>query len=93
MDKVILAVDAGGTSIKYRLLREEDYAFLTEQKFYDMPSGGTKRELLNVFENMFADAAGQLEKLGSEISRVAFSVPDLLTVLPVSAGWSINGSR
>ena len=75
MDKVILAVDAGGTSIKYRLLREEDYAFLTEQKFYDMPSGGTKRELLNVFENMFADAAGQCEKLGSEIIRVAFSVP------------------
>lgn len=75
MDKVILAVDAGGTSIKYRLLREEDYAFLTEQKFYGMPSVGTKRELLNVFENMFADAARECEKAGGKIVRAAFSVP------------------
>lgn len=75
MDKVILAVDAGGTSIKYRLLRVKDYAFLTEQKFYDMPSMGTKSEILNVFENMFADAARQCEELGGEIVRGAFSVP------------------
>lgn len=75
MNKVILAVDAGGTSIKYRLLRGGDYAFLTERKFYDMPSMGTKGEILNVFENMFTDAAKQCEELGGEITRGAFSVP------------------
>ena len=75
MGKVILAVDAGGTSIKYRLLSEGDYAFLTEQKFYDMPSMGTKSEILSVFENMFADAVRQCEEMGGEIVRAAFSVP------------------
>lgn len=75
MGKVVLAVDAGGTSIKYRLLSEGDYRFLTEQKFYDMPSMGTKSEILSVFGSMFADAVRQCGELGGEIVRAAFSVP------------------
>ncbi len=75
MSKVVLAIDGGGTSIKYRLLRKEDYAFLTEQRFYDMPSIGTKSEILYVFEKIFADAMRQCEEMGAEIVHAAFSVP------------------
>lgn len=75
MDKVVLAVDAGGTSVKYGLLEENTWSFLTGQRFYDMPSIGTSVEFLSVFARMFADAARQCGSLGGEIARVAFCVP------------------
>ena len=71
MERVILAVDAGGTSIKYSLLSKDTKTFLTGQKFYDMPSFGTKEELLLTFANVFADAKEQCSALGGEIA-----VPD-----------------
>ena len=75
MERVILAVDAGGTSIKYSLLSKDTKTFLTGQKFYDMPSFGTKEELLLTFANVFADAKEQCSARGGEIARAAFSVP------------------
>lgn len=74
-NSAILAVDAGGTSIKYSLVSQRDLRQLTEEYFLDMPSMGTREELLASFAAVFDSAAQQSEKIGCTISSAAFSVP------------------
>lgn len=74
-NKAILAVDAGGTSIKYSLVSNDDLSQLTEEYFFNMPSAGTKEELLGTFAAVLKSAAEQSEKIGCMIGSAAFSVP------------------
>lgn len=48
-NRAILAVDAGGTSIKYSLVSNDTLDQLTEEHFFNMPSSGTKEELMGTF--------------------------------------------
>lgn len=75
MDKVILSIDAGGTSVKYALLSYDSLEHVTGEKFLSMPSRGTKQELLDTFAAIFRDALEQSERLSVRITLAAFSVP------------------
>lgn len=73
--QAILAIDAGGTSIKYTLLRFSDLAVQMEPRFFAVPVPGTRDELLSVFEAVFRDADLCAREQGSEIICLALSVP------------------
>lgn len=71
----ILAVDAGGGSVKYALLGADCRTRLTPPAFFAIPSFGTKEELLDVFYRLFADAAARCRAGGWQLCCAAFSVP------------------
>lgn len=74
-DRVILAIDAGGTTFKYNIL---DFCSLSElgaQRFYPISNSLSKDEMLEVFKRIFLDAMKRIGEMKSELSLVAFSVP------------------
>ena len=70
-----LAVDAGGTSIKYSLVSNDTLDQLTEEHFFNMPSSGTKEELMGTFAAVLEGAMEQSRKIDCTIASTAFSVP------------------
>ena len=74
-NRAILAVDAGGTSIKYSLVSNDTLDQLTEEHFFNMPSSGTKEELMGTFAAVLEGAMEQSRKIDCTIASTAFSVP------------------
>ena len=64
-NRAILAVDAGGTSIKYSLVSNDTLDQLTEEHFFNMPSSGTKEELMGTFAAVLEGAMEQSRKIMS----------------------------
>lgn len=62
-NRAILAVDAGGTSIKYSLVSNDTLDQLTEEHFFNMPSSGTKEELMGTFAAVLEGAMEQSRKI------------------------------
>ena len=71
---VILSVDAGGTSLKYALLGS-DGSFLSENLAEEIPSFGTKEELLNTFCTVFTKAMRLAEEKSGSLEAVGIAVP------------------
>ena len=71
---VILSVDAGGTSLKYALLGFNG-SFISESLAEEVPSFGTKEELLNAFYSVFSKAIKLAEKDNSSLGAIGIAVP------------------
>lgn len=74
-EQAILAVDAGGGSVKYALISTDCRTLLTPPAFFAMPPFGTKEDLLEVFYRLFSDAAARCRAGGWQLCCAAFSVP------------------
>jgi len=73
--KVILAIDAGGTSYKHALFDYESLELQGKESFMPISSFGTKEGLLGVFRDIFKDAVSTCESSRFAMDCVAFSVP------------------
>lgn len=77
----ILAVDAGGTSLKAALIPEngspEEWTAMAKRTFFsvDVHSDGTKEEILGAYEELGREGSRQAAEMHSPISRIAVCIP------------------
>jgi glucokinase len=71
---VILAIDAGGTSLKYALVGF-DRIFLSENQAEKIPSFGTRDELLAAFFTIFKKSSELAEGQNSYVVAIGLAVP------------------
>lgn len=77
-DSCILAVDAGGTSLKAALVSKNSFSKELEvSSFFSVPvnSGGSREEILNAYRIAGARGAGMAAAAGLSVERVAVCIP------------------